>query len=94
MAAALRGGAGSAWGPTETAGDSQAPARMPYGAITAGGVPVAAWDSRRRTGASTGTHREGGTWHPVELVGGAGAAAGSPGVTSSATSPPTGRATR
>jgi hypothetical protein len=33
-------------------------------------VPIAAWDSGGQTGASTGTHREGGMWHPVELVSG------------------------
>jgi hypothetical protein len=69
MAASLRAGAGSDWGPTETAGASPGTAQ-PYGAITRGGVPVAAWDSGGQTGAVTGTHREGGTWHPFELVSG------------------------
>src|SRR3954452_1399819 len=49
MAAALRGGAGNAWGAPETAGTAPGPSQ-PYGAITAGGVPVAAWDSGFRAG--------------------------------------------
>jgi hypothetical protein len=68
MAAALRGGAGNAWGAPETAGEAPG-ASQPYGAITAGGVPVAAWDSGFRAGVVTGTHREGGAWDPVELTG-------------------------
>ena len=31
---------------------------------------MAAWDSGFRAGVVTGTHREGGAWHPVELTGG------------------------
>jgi PKD domain len=69
MAAALRGGAGNAWGAPETAGEAPGQSQ-PYGAITAGGVPVAAWDSGFRAGVVTGTHREGGAWDPVQLVGG------------------------
>jgi hypothetical protein len=69
MAASLRGGAGSGWGAPETAGD--APGNpQPYGAITTGGVPVAAWDSGFQAGIVTGTHREGGSWHPVQITGG------------------------
>jgi hypothetical protein len=69
MAAALRAGAGNAWGAAEAAGTAPGPSQ-PYGAITAGGVPVAAWDSGFRAGVVTGTHHEGGAWHPVELTGG------------------------
>jgi hypothetical protein len=69
MSAALRGGAGSDWGATETAGAAPGNSQ-PFGAITAGGVPVAAWDSGFRAGAVTGTHRDGGGWDPVELADG------------------------
>jgi hypothetical protein len=69
MNAALRGGAGKAWGAPETAGTAPGNSQ-PYGAITAGGVPIAAWDSGFRAGVVTGTHREGGAWDPVELTGG------------------------
>jgi hypothetical protein len=69
MAAALRAGAGNAWGAPETAGTAPGNSQ-PYGAITAGGVPIAAWDSGFRAGVVTGTHREGGAWDPVELTGG------------------------
>ena len=69
MAAALRAGAGNPWGAPQTAGTAPGPSQ-PYGAITAGGVPIAAWDSGFRAGVVTGTHREGGAWHPVELTGG------------------------
>jgi hypothetical protein len=69
MNAALRGGAGNAWAAPETAGTAPGNSQ-PYGAITAGGVPIAAWDSGFRAGVVTGTHREGGAWDPVELTGG------------------------
>jgi hypothetical protein len=69
MAAGLRSGAGTAWGAPETAGTAPG-LSQPYGAITAGGVPVAAWGSGFRAGVVTGTHREGGAWDPVELTGG------------------------
>ena len=67
MSAALRDGPGSAWGPTEDAGDIPVSSSVPYGAFTAGGVPVAAWASPFTGGAPIGSHREGGTWDPVGL---------------------------
>jgi len=67
MSAALRDGPESAWGPTEDAGDIPVSSSVPYGAFTAGGVPVAAWASPFTGGAPIGSHREGGAWDPVVL---------------------------
>jgi hypothetical protein len=67
MSAALRSGPVSAWGATEDAGDIPVSTAVPYGAFTAGGVPVAAWGSPSAGGAAIGTHRQGGAWAPVTL---------------------------
>ena len=70
MSASVRSGPGSAWGAPERAGAVGSSAAVPHGAITATGVPVAAWGSPSTPGVPTGTHRAGGAWQPVELVGG------------------------
>jgi PKD domain len=66
--AALRNGPVVGWDPAQEAGpaDSVNGAR-PFGAITATGVPVAAWGSATSAGSAHGSHFEGGEWDPVVL---------------------------
>jgi hypothetical protein len=67
VAGALRDAFGATWNGADTVGPVNGLFTIPHGAVTASGVPVAAWGSPFTASAARGSHFEGGAWHTVEL---------------------------
>jgi hypothetical protein len=67
ISGAVRSAAGTAWGPAQKAGDVSSSAAVPHGAVTATGIPTAAWGSSLDAGNAQASHHDGSGWHPVVL---------------------------